>query len=205
MSDHDPPVVRHSPVLGAKPAKGILKRPASQHQQDERASRLKWDEDNLATTEAQKDSTMKIDEPKTPYVHYNPELDGVMDMDESFSLDDSKNQGPSVMNEDEDDAEDQDEEEPEGWQDSGEDDEDDEDDEDGEGGEESSPKKIDHDKFAKMRAEHYNMKEALKLGHELADEELKSLSGPAPSPGPMPPLPSFAQQSNARLGKSPRK
>lgn len=43
--------------------------------------RLKWDEANLIITEAQKDSTMKIDEPKTPYVHYNYELDRVMDMD----------------------------------------------------------------------------------------------------------------------------
>lgn len=43
--------------------------------------RLKWDEENLIITEAQKDSTMKIDEPKTPYVHYNHELDRVMDMD----------------------------------------------------------------------------------------------------------------------------
>lgn len=43
--------------------------------------RLKWDEENLIITEAQKDSTMKIDEPKTPYVHYNHELDRVMDLD----------------------------------------------------------------------------------------------------------------------------
>jgi protein phosphatase inhibitor 2 len=36
---------------------------------------LQWDEENLALTEAQKDSQMKITEPKTPYVRYNAELD----------------------------------------------------------------------------------------------------------------------------------
>ncbi|KAG0006293.1 hypothetical protein BGZ65_008784 [Modicella reniformis] len=81
MSDQSSPPVRHSPVLTARPTKGILKRPASQHQLDERAPRLKWDEESLAITEAQKDSTMKIDEPKTPFVYYNPDLDRTMDMD----------------------------------------------------------------------------------------------------------------------------
>ena len=38
---------------------------------------LQWDEENLALTEAQKDSQMKITEPKTPYVRYNPETDEV--------------------------------------------------------------------------------------------------------------------------------
>ena len=38
--------------------------------------RLKWDEANLYLTEQEKSSTMKIDEPKTPYAaHYNPEED----------------------------------------------------------------------------------------------------------------------------------
>jgi len=38
--------------------------------------RLKWDEVNLYLTEQQKSSTMKIDEPKTPYAkHYEPEED----------------------------------------------------------------------------------------------------------------------------------
>jgi len=56
--------------------KGILKNapPASgtaaQHS-------LQWDEENLALTELQKDSQMKITEPKTPYVRYNAELDEV--------------------------------------------------------------------------------------------------------------------------------
>ena len=38
--------------------------------------RLKWDEANLYLTEQDRSSTMKIDEPKTPYTkHYEPEED----------------------------------------------------------------------------------------------------------------------------------
>lgn len=38
--------------------------------------RLKWDEANLYLTEQEKSSTMKIDEPKTPYAaHYDPQED----------------------------------------------------------------------------------------------------------------------------------
>jgi hypothetical protein len=40
-------------------------------------SSLQWDEANIALTEIQKDSLMKITEPKTPYVRYNPETDEV--------------------------------------------------------------------------------------------------------------------------------
>ena len=38
---------------------------------------LQWDEANIALTELEKDSLMKITEPKTPYVRYNAELDTV--------------------------------------------------------------------------------------------------------------------------------
>jgi protein phosphatase inhibitor 2 len=41
------------------------------------SSSLQWDEENLALTEIQKDSLMKITEPKTPYVRYNAETDTV--------------------------------------------------------------------------------------------------------------------------------
>jgi hypothetical protein len=41
------------------------------------SDRLTWDEENLALTEIQKDSLMKITEPKTPYVRYNAETDEV--------------------------------------------------------------------------------------------------------------------------------
>lgn len=40
-------------------------------------SSLQWDEANIALTEIQKDSLMKITEPKTPYVRYNAETDEV--------------------------------------------------------------------------------------------------------------------------------
>ncbi|KAL1940020.1 hypothetical protein VTO73DRAFT_9355 [Trametes versicolor] len=66
-----PPLSRNS----SKP-KGILKNAplatpgGIQHS-------LQWDEENLALTEAQKDSQMKITEPKTPYVRYNAETDTV--------------------------------------------------------------------------------------------------------------------------------
>lgn len=43
---------------------------------DDPSPRLKWDEANLYLTEQQKSSTMKIDEPKTPYAgHYDPSQD----------------------------------------------------------------------------------------------------------------------------------
>ncbi|KAI8137638.1 hypothetical protein BJV82DRAFT_336530 [Fennellomyces sp. T-0311] len=57
-----------------KPIKGILKRPSTSAG-DGSESRLKWDEANLEMNEGQKDATMKIDEPKTPYIRYDPETD----------------------------------------------------------------------------------------------------------------------------------
>ncbi|KAJ2963283.1 hypothetical protein NQZ79_g1630 [Umbelopsis isabellina] len=76
MEDNDSNNVGHHapPDLSTKPVKGILKKP-SKFAQDAAASRLKWDEDNLMLTEAQKDSTMKVDEPKTPFIRYNAETD----------------------------------------------------------------------------------------------------------------------------------
>jgi len=45
-------------------------------QADENEPRLKWDEANLYLTEQQRDSTMKITEPKTPYAkQYDPAED----------------------------------------------------------------------------------------------------------------------------------
>ncbi len=49
--------------------------------------RLKWDEANLYLTEQEKNSTMKIDEPKTPFAkHYDPAEDEeelrILDADE---------------------------------------------------------------------------------------------------------------------------
>jgi hypothetical protein len=46
---------------------------------------LQWDEENLALTEIQKDSLMKITEPKTPFVRYNAELDIVENLEGLFT------------------------------------------------------------------------------------------------------------------------
>mmetsp|Transcript_39559 Transcript_39559/g.99727 ORF Transcript_39559/g.99727 Transcript_39559/m.99727 type:complete len:136 (-) Transcript_39559:113-520(-) len=46
--------------------RGILKKNCN----TKREGHIVWDEENLAETEAQKSSTMKIDEPKTPYHYY---------------------------------------------------------------------------------------------------------------------------------------
>ncbi|WWC65596.1 uncharacterized protein I303_108216 [Kwoniella dejecticola CBS 10117] len=73
------------------PARGILKnsfrRPSGNEDaiqvDDERVQgeHLQWDEANIALTEIQKDSLMKITEPKTPYVRYDALNDRVLDGD----------------------------------------------------------------------------------------------------------------------------
>jgi len=68
---HQPPMSR----TNSKP-KGILKNAPPTYPTSQQHS-LQWDEENLALTEAQKDSQMKITEPKTPYVRYNAETDTV--------------------------------------------------------------------------------------------------------------------------------
>ncbi|KAI0638529.1 hypothetical protein C8Q77DRAFT_1091591 [Trametes polyzona] len=68
-----PPLSRNS---SGKP-KGILKNAPVTTPGGTQAQHLQWDEENLALTEAQKDSHMKITEPKTPYVRYNAETDTV--------------------------------------------------------------------------------------------------------------------------------
>jgi protein phosphatase inhibitor 2 len=89
---HLPPLPRSA--SHPKP-KGILKNAAGSGNQPQSASHLssqranhtevdfgvysnlQWDEENLALTEIQKDSLMKITEPKTPFVRYNAETDEV--------------------------------------------------------------------------------------------------------------------------------
>ncbi|KAN0097102.1 hypothetical protein V8E55_001548 [Tylopilus felleus] len=72
----DPPYLQPIPRSASQPKpKGILKnalpQPVGQQQH------LQWDEANIALTEIEKDSLMKITEPKTPYVRYNAETDEV--------------------------------------------------------------------------------------------------------------------------------
>ncbi|KAG9068453.1 hypothetical protein KI688_010723 [Linnemannia hyalina] len=157
--------------------KGILKKATTAQSEVNAPSRLKWDEENLIITEAQKDSTMKIDEPKTPFIHYDHELDRVLDADEVFRLNGPRKKQAALAHtppvpsyfkgmagEDEDDEVDDDDrepnDEPEEWQSSDEEDE-----------QESENKAVDHDKFARLRAKHYNMREAVKLGHALSPDD----------------------------------
>ncbi|KAJ1726497.1 hypothetical protein LPJ61_005143, partial [Coemansia biformis] len=58
--------------LGSAKPKGILKK-ANEADVPANGARLRWDEDNLKITEAQKDAKMKVDEPPTPYIRYNPD------------------------------------------------------------------------------------------------------------------------------------
>ncbi|KIW07187.1 uncharacterized protein PV09_02053 [Verruconis gallopava] len=52
------------------------RRTSNSHDGEENSPRLKWDEANLYLTEQQRDSTMKITEPKTPYAkQYDPAED----------------------------------------------------------------------------------------------------------------------------------
>ncbi|OAV96907.1 hypothetical protein PTTG_08934 [Puccinia triticina 1-1 BBBD Race 1] len=59
--------------------KGILKNKIGP--QESRSPHLTWDEPNLALNDLNRDSTMKITEPKTPFVRYNAETDEVMDLE----------------------------------------------------------------------------------------------------------------------------
>ncbi|KAI7856178.1 hypothetical protein BDC45DRAFT_504526 [Circinella umbellata] len=150
-----------------KPIKGILKRPSQSAGDGVEARGLKWDEANLEMNEEQKDSTMKIDEPKTPYIRYDPETDQVLNMGdvpfksaheepEDFSLDagnesdrssmsGSNKKGKRVYLSDDD------------W-DSDEQPEDD-----------NEEVKKHHEEFAKKRAQHYNMGNVLR--HKVDDIE----------------------------------
>lgn len=53
----------------------------------ESSQRLKWDEANLYLTEQERSSTMKIDEPKTPYAkHYDPAEDPSDEDDDDIAV-----------------------------------------------------------------------------------------------------------------------
>ncbi|TIA98029.1 hypothetical protein E3P94_00587 [Wallemia ichthyophaga] len=74
--------------------KSILKNTqAEQQHRDDHG--LTWDEENIAVTEAQKDSTMKVTEPKTPYVKYNAETDTVENINDIPGLTLDSHRSPS--------------------------------------------------------------------------------------------------------------
>ncbi|KAK4130373.1 hypothetical protein BT67DRAFT_445740 [Trichocladium antarcticum] len=72
---------RSSSAAGTRP--GVSRRQSSlppghagEDDEEEQGQRLKWDEANLYLTEQERSSTMKINEPKTPYAkHYDPAED----------------------------------------------------------------------------------------------------------------------------------
>ncbi|CAG8556071.1 11041_t:CDS:2 [Acaulospora morrowiae] len=154
-------------TIGNKP-KGILKQPSVNFQQ---RNKLKWDEDNIQLTEVQKSSTMKITEPKTPYIHYNQETDEIMTDLQTIpglalgsSNTTSNSQGSSGVS-------------PVGsfssvspssahFPDSI------KDDWESENSEEDEEVKEKRRRFAELRAKHYNMKEALSLGHKLVENNV---------------------------------
>ncbi|KAF8507836.1 hypothetical protein BU17DRAFT_78040 [Hysterangium stoloniferum] len=91
----------HAPPSAQQPRpRGILKNAPPQgsgaNTPNATPAHLTWDEANLLETEVQKDSLMKITEPKTPFVRYDPETDTVEGMSEipPFSLD-SRSRSPS--------------------------------------------------------------------------------------------------------------
>ncbi|KAF7332462.1 Protein phosphatase regulatory subunit glc9 [Mycena kentingensis (nom. inval.)] len=89
---HPPPLPRSGSL--PKP-KGILKNNPQAPTTGVGGHSLQWDEENLALTEIQKDSLMKITEPKTPYVRYNAETDTVEGEIPIFDLNGQWASGPN--------------------------------------------------------------------------------------------------------------
>ncbi|KJZ73943.1 hypothetical protein HIM_06611 [Hirsutella minnesotensis 3608] len=79
---------RSSFTIGRPP--GSRRHSANMTDLNESSQRLKWDEANLYLTEQERTSTMKIDEPKTPYArHYDPTEDPSDEEDGHQMLDDT--------------------------------------------------------------------------------------------------------------------
>jgi len=149
--------------------KGILKHGNSSESIEKNLpTKIRWDEDNIMMTEADRGKTMKITEPKTPFIRYNIEKDevyghtaAVEPVELTMALEAEKQEMPDFSlggsEEFEDDNEVQN-------------DDDDWDDDDEEETEEERKKR---EEFKKKRAEHYNMKEALALihSHKFDDED----------------------------------
>ncbi|CAG8507828.1 1619_t:CDS:2 [Paraglomus brasilianum] len=137
--------------------RGILKNTSINLQP--KTPKLKWDEDNLQYTESQKSATMKITEPPTPYIRYNQETDEIMTDLETIpglALGSSSVSPVGSMSSSSpssahfpDDIKDDD------WS----------------GDEDDEEAREKHRKFLQMRAQHYNMKEAIRMAHKLLEEE----------------------------------
>ncbi|GAB1313772.1 Protein phosphatase inhibitor 2 [Madurella fahalii] len=83
---------RSSSTAGSRPGGSRRQSSLTPSQQgddaEEQGQRLKWDEANLYLTEQERSSTMKINEPKTPYAkHYDPAEDPSDDEDMAEPID----------------------------------------------------------------------------------------------------------------------
>ncbi|KAG2194745.1 hypothetical protein INT46_004137 [Mucor plumbeus] len=69
----------YSPESSKSPTKGILQRKHSFKEHEAPEHKLKWDENKLKATEKQQKEQvlMKVDEPNTPYIRYDPVTDKV--------------------------------------------------------------------------------------------------------------------------------
>ncbi len=81
---------RSSSAAGSRPSGSRRQSslPPNNDSDEEQGQRLKWDEANLYLTEQERTSTMKINEPKTPYAkHYDPAEDPSDDEDMAEPID----------------------------------------------------------------------------------------------------------------------
>ncbi|KAJ2608098.1 hypothetical protein EV177_005152 [Coemansia sp. RSA 1804] len=120
--------------------KGILKKSSEFGDKD---IHLRWDEDNIRITEAQKDAKMKVDEPKTPYIRYNPDLDADIQEMEDLKLASDMSSVPSSIASSPKKAQIV---APTDWVSSDDDDE-----------AETEAEKAKHERFRKMRQQHYHL------------------------------------------------
>ncbi|KAH6596089.1 hypothetical protein BASA50_005386 [Batrachochytrium salamandrivorans] len=156
--------------LKSTTTRGILKRRSQSEQPKLRG--ICWDEENLTLTEAQKDSTMKITEPKTPFIQYDLSTDQLLGstgevppLELVAAIEKSRNRSDSLTLEELPDelkqhmqVSDKDGME---WQ------------SDGEADGVTDDDRNKRLKFSSLRSEHYNMQNVLRRGRELIQHEVE--------------------------------
>ncbi|KAJ1552691.1 hypothetical protein HK405_010359 [Cladochytrium tenue] len=181
--------------------RGILKNSAV----GRASARLRWDEDNLMLTEAQKDSTMKITEPKTPFIHYNMETDeitgntgAVPPMELTEALDKAKARRSSTGSLASSDSD--------SGRRAGGGGSDWESTDDEEKGKMNAEERQKHDKFMRLRAQHYNMRAALDRArsHTDDDDDDSDAAAPPPMPSRRPPAAKASGSSSSSSAAAAR-